>query len=92
MAYGQSKTANILFASALAGRLKQKGVLAFSVEPGCALPLTYPQYVTVALVKRNADDYDWILVILETKLQTHISPEMFNDGKTIAEKAFPGKI
>ncbi len=35
LAYGQSKTANILFASALADKLKLKGVLAFSVAPGC---------------------------------------------------------
>jgi len=33
-AYGQSKTANSLFALALDGRLKEKGVRAFAVHPG----------------------------------------------------------
>lgn len=33
-AYGQSKTANALFANALSRRLKDKGGLAFSVHPG----------------------------------------------------------
>jgi NAD(P)-dependent dehydrogenase (short-subunit alcohol dehydrogenase family) len=33
-AYGQSKTANILFAVALAQRLKGKGLVAFSLHPG----------------------------------------------------------
>jgi NAD(P)-dependent dehydrogenase (short-subunit alcohol dehydrogenase family) len=36
--YGQSKTANILFSSALARKLKGKGVLVFSVNPGCRSP------------------------------------------------------
>jgi len=39
LAYGQSKTANILFAAGLAEKLKGKGVLAFSVGPGCMPPL-----------------------------------------------------
>ncbi|KAH8805100.1 hypothetical protein F5884DRAFT_798409 [Xylogone sp. PMI_703] len=34
LAYGQSKTANILFASGLTARLRGTGVLAFSLEPG----------------------------------------------------------
>ncbi|KIM97037.1 hypothetical protein OIDMADRAFT_44470 [Oidiodendron maius Zn] len=34
LGYGQSKTANILFSSALARKLKDMGVLAFSVNPG----------------------------------------------------------
>jgi NAD(P)-dependent dehydrogenase (short-subunit alcohol dehydrogenase family) len=33
-AYGQSKTANVLFAVSLADKLKSKGVLAYSVHPG----------------------------------------------------------
>jgi NAD(P)-dependent dehydrogenase (short-subunit alcohol dehydrogenase family) len=33
-AYGQSKSANILFAIALAGRLAKKGIQAFSLHPG----------------------------------------------------------
>lgn len=35
IAYGDSKVANILFASALARKLKSKGIIAFSVHPGC---------------------------------------------------------
>lgn len=35
-AYGQSKTANILFSAALADRLKSKGLLSFSLHPGGA--------------------------------------------------------
>ncbi|KAK9252712.1 hypothetical protein V1507DRAFT_443522 [Lipomyces tetrasporus] len=34
LAYAQSKTANILFASSLARRLKSRGVLAFALNPG----------------------------------------------------------
>ena len=34
VAYGQSKTANALFANALSRRLKETGGLAFSVHPG----------------------------------------------------------
>ena len=34
LAYGQSKTANILFSVALATKLAPKGVLAFAVHPG----------------------------------------------------------
>jgi NAD(P)-dependent dehydrogenase (short-subunit alcohol dehydrogenase family) len=33
-AYGQSKTANILFSVSLAEKLKGKGISAFSVHPG----------------------------------------------------------
>jgi NAD(P)-dependent dehydrogenase (short-subunit alcohol dehydrogenase family) len=35
IAYGDSKVANIVFASALARKLKSKGIIAFSVHPGC---------------------------------------------------------
>ena len=35
IAYGNSKSANILFASALARKLRSKGIVAFSVHPGC---------------------------------------------------------
>jgi NAD(P)-dependent dehydrogenase (short-subunit alcohol dehydrogenase family) len=34
LAYGQSKTANILFTTALAAKLASKGILAFAVHPG----------------------------------------------------------
>jgi NAD(P)-dependent dehydrogenase (short-subunit alcohol dehydrogenase family) len=34
VAYGQSKTANILFGAELAEKLNGKGVLAFSLGPG----------------------------------------------------------
>ncbi|KAL3420582.1 short-chain dehydrogenase [Phlyctema vagabunda] len=34
LAYGQSKTSNVLFAKALASRLAPKGILAFSLHPG----------------------------------------------------------
>jgi NAD(P)-dependent dehydrogenase (short-subunit alcohol dehydrogenase family) len=35
VAYGQSKTGNILFSVSLTEALKEKGVLSFSVHPGC---------------------------------------------------------
>lgn len=35
VAYGQAKTANILFSCGLNERLKEKGVLSFAVHPGC---------------------------------------------------------
>ena len=34
LAYAQSKTANILFTTALANKLKSKGVLSFALNPG----------------------------------------------------------
>ncbi|KAH8774923.1 hypothetical protein F5882DRAFT_409496 [Hyaloscypha sp. PMI_1271] len=64
LGYGQSKTANILFASALAEKLKGKGVLAFSVDPG---------------------------LVVDTKLQTHVTPEMFGEGYEIAVSAMNGE-
>ncbi|PMD54086.1 NAD(P)-binding protein [Hyaloscypha bicolor E] len=64
LGYGQSKTANILFASALAEKLKGKGVLAFSVDPG---------------------------LVVDTKLQTHVTPEMFGEGYEIAVAAMNGE-
>lgn len=38
IAYGQSKTANILFSVELNQRLKSKGVVSYAVHPGCKLP------------------------------------------------------
>jgi NAD(P)-dependent dehydrogenase (short-subunit alcohol dehydrogenase family) len=38
LAYGQSKTANVLFASELARRFHDQGINAFSVHPGSELP------------------------------------------------------
>jgi NAD(P)-dependent dehydrogenase (short-subunit alcohol dehydrogenase family) len=37
VAYGQSKTGNILFSVSLTAALKERGVLSFSVHPGCEL-------------------------------------------------------
>jgi NAD(P)-dependent dehydrogenase (short-subunit alcohol dehydrogenase family) len=37
LAYGQSKTANILFTAALAEKLKEKGLLSFAVHPGTVM-------------------------------------------------------
>jgi NAD(P)-dependent dehydrogenase (short-subunit alcohol dehydrogenase family) len=39
VAYGQSKTGNILFSVSLTERLKDRGVLSFSVHPGCEFPI-----------------------------------------------------
>ncbi|KAE9370799.1 NAD(P)-binding protein [Stipitochalara longipes BDJ] len=64
LAYGQSKTANILFAAGLAEKLKERGVLAFSVGPG---------------------------LVVDTKLQTNITPEMFEEGYKIAVEAMKGE-
>lgn len=38
VAYGQSKTGNILFSVSLTEYLKDRGVLSFSVHPGCEFP------------------------------------------------------
>jgi len=38
-AYGQSKTAMILFGSALAKKLERVGGFAFSLHPGCMLSI-----------------------------------------------------
>jgi NAD(P)-dependent dehydrogenase (short-subunit alcohol dehydrogenase family) len=35
VAYGQAKTANILFSVALNDRMKEKGVASYAVHPGC---------------------------------------------------------
>jgi NAD(P)-dependent dehydrogenase (short-subunit alcohol dehydrogenase family) len=39
IAYGQSKTGNILFSVSLTEYLKDRGVLSFSVHPGCEAPV-----------------------------------------------------
>lgn len=57
-AYGQAKSANALFANALARRLKDTGGLAFSVHPGgifTPLQRHLPQEEMVALGWLNAD-------------------------------------
>ncbi len=57
-AYGQSKTANALFANALSRRLKESGGLAFSVHPGgifTPLQRHLPQEEMVALGWINED-------------------------------------
>ena len=57
-AYGQSKTANALFANALSRRLKETGGLAFSVHPGgifTPLQRHLPQEEMVALGWINED-------------------------------------
>lgn len=43
LAYSQSKTANVLFASALAERFKSRGVLAFSLNPGREPAFSLPE-------------------------------------------------
>ena len=35
LAYAQSKTGNVLFASTLAKKLKSKGVVSYALQPGC---------------------------------------------------------
>ena len=45
-AFGQSETANILFASGLAERLKSKGVLSFAVHPGMIMNTGLQQDMT----------------------------------------------
>jgi NAD(P)-dependent dehydrogenase (short-subunit alcohol dehydrogenase family) len=35
VAYGQAKTANILFSCGLNEKLKEKGVASYAVHPGC---------------------------------------------------------
>jgi NAD(P)-dependent dehydrogenase (short-subunit alcohol dehydrogenase family) len=52
LAYGQSKTANILFAAALVEKLKGRGILAFSVGPGC---MFYPPFLNDFEGGKNAD-------------------------------------
>jgi NAD(P)-dependent dehydrogenase (short-subunit alcohol dehydrogenase family) len=41
VAYGQSKTGNILFSVSLAQALKERGVRSFSVHPGCEFTLSF---------------------------------------------------
>jgi NAD(P)-dependent dehydrogenase (short-subunit alcohol dehydrogenase family) len=38
LAYGQSKTANILFSVYLSQKLRDKGIVSFAAHPGCASP------------------------------------------------------
>jgi hypothetical protein len=33
-----------------------------------------------------------VVVVVDTKLQTHVTPEMFGEGLAIAVKAMKGKI
>ncbi|KAF2267899.1 NAD(P)-binding protein [Lojkania enalia] len=61
-AYGQSKTANILHAAALAERLKDKGVTAFSVHPG-GIFTNLGRYVSMEMWKeRGVLDEDGNLI------------------------------
>jgi NAD(P)-dependent dehydrogenase (short-subunit alcohol dehydrogenase family) len=51
LAYGQSKTANMLYAISLAQKLKGKGIEAYSVHPG-RIPTNLSRYIpTEQLVK-----------------------------------------
>ncbi len=51
MAYGQSKTANILFALALDERAKADGVRAFSLHPGSIVSTGLSKYVSSELLR-----------------------------------------
>jgi NAD(P)-dependent dehydrogenase (short-subunit alcohol dehydrogenase family) len=51
MAYGQSKTANILFALALDRRAKLHGVRAFSLHPGSIVNTGLSKYVSPELLR-----------------------------------------
>jgi Dehydrogenases with different specificities (related to short-chain alcohol dehydrogenases) len=42
LAYGQSKTANILFSIYLSRHLKSAGIMSYAVHPGCKFPLSVP--------------------------------------------------
>lgn len=46
VAYAQSKTANVLFAVALAERMKEKGVVALSLNPGGENPFPFQKCFT----------------------------------------------
>jgi len=51
MAYGQSKTANILFALALDRRAKAHGVRAFSLHPGSIVSTGLSKYVAPEVLR-----------------------------------------
>ena len=51
MAYGQSKTANILFALALDARAREHGVRAFSLHPGSIVSTGLSKYVAPELLR-----------------------------------------
>ncbi|KAF2678414.1 short-chain dehydrogenase [Lentithecium fluviatile CBS 122367] len=70
VAYGQSKTANILTAVALAERMRAKGVTAFSVHPGLVLTnLTRHVPMEVFREKGFVDDAGNLLVPSKTHSQ-----------------------
>lgn len=81
-AYSQSKTANILFATALADKLGSKGVLAFSLNPGRTSHPPFPQLPSSPPPLTPPS-----LVIFESKLMTNVSQDMFADGHRIATAA-----
>jgi NAD(P)-dependent dehydrogenase (short-subunit alcohol dehydrogenase family) len=55
VAYGQSKTGNILFSVSLIERLKDRGVLSFSVHPGCEFPIENSGERVGLIVNSNLD-------------------------------------
>jgi NAD(P)-dependent dehydrogenase (short-subunit alcohol dehydrogenase family) len=83
LAYGQSKSANILFSSALARKLKGTGVEVFSLNPGCEIMILERAFQTSFTDKDCTD-------IPSTNLQGGISKELFAEGGAIAYKNLNG--
>ncbi|KAM3077496.1 hypothetical protein ACMFMG_006835 [Clarireedia jacksonii] len=72
--YAQSKTANILFASALARKLEDRGVQAFSVEPGLVLDTKLQANVSqelfgegMAIAQKVVEERGPVIPIMEPK-------------------------
>ena len=83
-AYGQAKTANILFAQSLADRLAGSGGQAYAVHPGCQYLLSLRSRIHVRRVLTG------ITVVPESKLQsnTAVTTELFMQGMELAEEKF----
>ena len=90
LAYGQSKTANILVSAALAEKLKNKGVLSFSLQPGCR-SLDFTSFPSLRFVRSWKASLIETQVVLDTKLQTNVTAEMFAEGFAIGTAAMDGE-
>lgn len=77
VAYGQSKTANVLFAVGLNERLKKKGLKAFALDPGSAYNRVQHSMINV-LTKSG----------VPSNLRRFMTPETMKEGKMHNPSAF----
>lgn len=82
LAYGQSKTGNVLFSMTLTERLGAEGILSFSVHPGCkSQPLVSSIFVLHFFGQKVGGGQVLILIVstaIVTDLSRHLDAELTN--------------